>query len=207
MHEIIIQLTLDALMNYKKEISKEELALLPHGKYQGEIVLINDRKNADRALEDLMNCSVIGMDTEARPAFRKGQSFPVSLVQLASDKKVYLFRTLKTGKLPLLEEIIESKEIVKVGIAVHDDLKDLSRQLARTSQNVIDLNRLAQDIGFKSIGARKLTALILNIRISKAQQVSNWENRVLSQAQIDYAATDAWLCREIYLRLAEHYTV
>lgn len=194
-------------MNYKKEISKEELALLPHGKYQGEIVLINDRKNADRALEDLMNCSVIGMDTEARPAFRKGQSFPVSLVQLASDKKVYLFRTLKTGKLPLLEEIIESKEIVKVGIAVHDDLKDLSRQLARTSQNVIDLNRLAQDIGFKSIGARKLTALILNIRISKAQQVSNWENRVLSQAQIDYAATDAWLCREIYLRLAEHYTV
>lgn len=201
MHEIDIQLTLEALMKYKKEISKEELALLPQGKYQGEIVLINDRKNADKALEELMDCPIIGMDTEARPAFRKGQSFPVSLVQLASDKKVYLFRTLETGKLPLLDKIIESKNFVKVGIAVHDDLKDISSRLARTSQNVVDLNRLAQDIGFKSIGARKLSALVLNIRISKAQQVSNWENRVLSQAQIDYAATDAWLCREIYLRL------
>lgn len=202
MHEKDIQLTLGTLMNYKKEITKEELALLPLGKYQGEIELISDRDHAERALNDLVNCPIIGMDTEARPAFRKGQSFPVSLVQLASDKKVYLFRTLETGKLPLLNEIIEDKSIVKVGIAVHDDLKDLSSRLARTARNVVDLNILAHDIGFKNIGARKLSALVLNIRISKAQQVSNWENRVLSQAQIDYAATDAWLCREIYLRLS-----
>jgi ribonuclease D len=188
-------------MNYKKEISKEELALLPHGKYQGEIVLINKRHHAEEALEDIRKCDIIGMDTEARPAFKKGQSFPVSLVQLASDKKVYLFRLLETGRLPVLEEIIEDHNILKVGIAVHDDLKDLSRRLARTARNVVDLNQLASEKGFKNIGARKLSALILNIRISKAQQVSNWENRVLTQAQIDYAATDAWLCREIYLRL------
>lgn len=188
-------------MVYKKEITKEELALLPHGKYQGEIELITDRTKADKALEDLLKCSIIGMDTEARPAFKRGQSFPVSLVQLASDKKVYLFRTLKTGKLPLLDKLIENKEITKVGIAVHDDLKDISSRLAHRAQNVIDLNILAQEHGFKNIGARKLSALVLNIRISKAQQVSNWENRVLTKAQIDYAATDAWLCREIYLRL------
>jgi len=196
-----IQLTLAAQMVYKKEISKEELALLPHGKYQGEIELITDKIKANKALEELMHCSIIGMDTEARPAFRKGQSFPVSLVQLASDKKVYLFRTLQTGKLPLLEELLQHSDITKVGIAVHDDLKDISRRLAYTAQNVVDLNIMAQEKGFKNIGARKLSALVLNIRISKAQQVSNWENRVLTKAQIDYAATDAWLCREIYLRL------
>lgn len=192
-------------MVYKKEITKEELALLPHGKYQGEIELITDRNRADKALEDLMQCNIIGMDTEARPAFRRGQSFPVSLVQLASEKKVYLFRTLKTGKLPLLEELIENKDITKVGIAVHDDLKDISSRLAVRAQNVIDLNILAQEQGFKNIGARKLSALVLKIRISKAQQVSNWENRVLTKAQIEYAATDAWLCREIYLRLLQTY--
>jgi ribonuclease D len=193
-------------MIYKKEISKEELALLPHGKYQGEIELITDKHKANKALEDLMQCNIIGMDTEARPAFRKGQSFPVSLVQLASDKKVYLFRTLQTGKLTLLEELLKDSNITKVGIAVHDDLKDISRRLAYTAQNVIDLNILAQEKGFKNIGARKLSALILNIRISKAQQVSNWENRILTKAQIDYAATDAWLCREIYLRLTHSHS-
>lgn len=188
-------------MNYKKEISKEELALLTHGKYTGEIVLITDKVEADKALQILAKCDVIGIDTEARPAFKKGQSFPVSLVQMADADKVYLFRMLETGKLPLMDEIIENRNIIKVGIAIYDDLKDISPNLARSAENIIDLNRYAQEKGFISIGARKLSALVLNIRISKAQQVSNWENKVLSKAQIDYAATDAWLCREIYLKL------
>lgn len=188
-------------MNYKKEISKEDLALLPHGKYPGEIVLIKDKASADKALIELKKCSIIGIDTESRPAFKKGQYFPVSLVQMADDKKVYLFRMLETGRLPLLEEIIENKDIIKVGIAVHDDIKDISKDLARKAKNMVDLNTFAQQKGFISIGARKLSALVLNIRISKAQQVSNWENKVLSQAQMDYAATDAWLCREVYLKL------
>jgi ribonuclease D len=188
-------------MNYKKEISKEELAMLDHGKFPGEIVLITDREEANIALEKLADCAVIGMDTESRPAFKKGQYFPVSLVQMASAERVYLFRVLETGKLPLLEELIENEDIVKVGIAIHDDIKDLSKKLAQTAKNVVDLNQYAKDRGFLSIGAKKLSALVLNIRISKAQQVSNWENRNLSKAQIDYAATDAWLCREIYLKL------
>jgi ribonuclease D len=188
-------------MKYRREITKEEIALLPHGKYKGVVQLIEDREEAIFALEELSASKIIGIDTEARPAFKKGQSFPVSLVQLASEEKVYLIRTLATGPLPLLKDILEERSITKVGIAIHDDLKDLSRSLSHSSRNIIDLNKFAQQHGFVSIGARKLAALVLNIRISKAQQVSNWENPVLSQAQIDYAATDAWLCREVYLRL------
>jgi len=201
LYEMGIELPLSTKMIYRKEITKEEIANLPHGKFTGNIHLIDNRHEADKALEELMSCNIIGIDTEAKPAFKRGQTFPVSLVQLASEKKVYLFRTLSTGPLPLLKDLLEEQSIVKVGIAIHDDLKDLSKSLSHSSRNIIDLNQFAQDHGFVSIGARKLAALVLNIRISKAQQVSNWENPVLSKAQIDYAATDAWLCREVYLRL------
>lgn len=188
-------------MNYRSEISKEEIISLPLGKYNGNIVLINKYEDAILALEKIKACKVIGIDTEARPAFRRGQSFPVSLLQIATDLEVYLFRLLKTGHLPMLMDILENKHITKVGIAIHDDLKDLSKTMTHKAHNIVDLNQFAQSKGFKSIGARKLSAIVLDIRISKAQQVSNWENAVLSPAQINYAATDAWLCREIYLKL------
>lgn len=192
----------DTRMNYRSEISKEDIISLPLGKYTGNIVLINAYDEAIAALEKIKKCAIIGIDTEARPSFRRGQSFPVSLVQIATDKEVYLFRLLKTGSLPPLMDILENNHITKVGIAIHDDLKDLSKTMTHKAKNIIDLNQYAQSKGFVSIGARKLSAIILNIRISKAQQVSNWENPILSPAQIDYAATDAWLCREIYLKLS-----
>jgi len=100
-----------------------------------------------------------------------------------------------------LAGIFENKEIKKIGIAVFDDLKDLKKLHPFKDESVIDLNLLAPKLGFESIGAKKLSALVLGIRISKRQQVSNWELENLSQAQIDYAATDAWICREIYLKL------
>ena len=146
---------------------------------------------------------MIGIDTEARPAFKRGQYFPVSLVQIADEEQVYLFRTLKTGPIEGLKKVLEDENILKVGIAIQDDLNDLSKTLPMKAKNLLDLNDYAQELGFISIGARKLSAIVLNIRISKAQQVSNWENKVLSPAQIAYAATDAWLCREVYLRLIE----
>lgn len=188
-------------MNYQKEIAKEDIIKFPQGKYPGEIVLITNKEEADKALLTLRKNKVIGIDTEARPAFKKGQRFPVSLVQLAGNNKVYLIRILETGQLPLLKDLLEDDSVLKVGIAIHDDLKDLARDLPHRARNIIDLNSFAQQKGFVSIGAKKLAALVLGIRISKAQQVSNWENKVLSRAQVDYAATDAWLCREIYLKL------
>lgn len=183
------------------KISKEEIIDFPLGKYTGEIVLIQKRSHAETAINEIKQCDIIGMDTETRPAFRRGVSYPVSLIQLATDQKVYLFRLLKTGPLKGIADILEDNSKIKIGIAPADDMKDLNKSIRFNPQNIIDLNKLAIQNGFESIGAKKLSALVLGFRISKAQQVSNWEAEKLTQAQIDYAATDAWICREIYLRL------
>lgn len=188
---------------FKNEISKEELVGIPLGKYTGEIQLISKPKAARAALNEIKKCPVIGIDTESRPAFKKGTSYAVSLVQIATDKKVYLFRILKTGFLKEMIDVLEDSNLIKIGIAPRDDLKDLQKLKSFTPQSVIDLNLFAQKRGFVSIGAKKLSALVLGIRISKAQQVSNWELPSLSQAQIDYAATDAWICLAIYLKLIQ----
>ena len=182
------------------KISKEELAQFPLDKYRGEIALIFNRREAERAILEIKKCNIIGMDTETRPAFRKGVSYPVSLLQLATEKKVYLFRLLETGSLQGIIDILEDESKTKIGIAPGDDMKDLAKARGFKPRNIIDLNKLAQEKGYESIGAKKLSALVLGFRISKAQQVSNWEAKRLSKAQIDYAATDAWICREIFLK-------
>jgi ribonuclease D len=183
------------------KISKEEIIDFPLEKYTGEIVLIQKRSHAEKAIAEIKQCDIIGMDTETRPAFKRGVSYPVSLIQLATDKKVYLFRLLKTGPLQGIADILEDKSKTKIGVAPGDDMKDLNKSIRFKPQNIIDLNKLALQNGFESIGAKKLSALVLGFRISKAQQVSNWEAEKLTHAQIDYAATDAWICREIYLKL------
>jgi len=182
------------------KISKEELAQFPLDKYRGEIALIFNRREAEKAILEIKKCNIIGMDTETRPAFRKGVSYPVSLLQLATEKKVYLFRLLETGSLQGIIDILEDESKTKIGIAPGDDMKDLAKARGFKPRNIIDLNKLAQEKGYESIGAKKLSALVLGFRISKAQQVSNWEAKRLSKAQIDYAATDAWICREIFLK-------
>ena len=104
-----------------------------------------------------------------------------------------------------LLQIFESNNILKVGIAFKDDIKDLQRLRYFNAKNVIDLNETAVDLGYESIGAKKLSALVLGFRISKKQQTSNWEKIQLTEQQIDYAATDAWICRAIFERLNEMY--
>lgn len=192
---------MNKISKFKKVISKEEIALLELGKYSGEIILVESSSHLDRVCMELSKCSLIGIDTETKPTFKKGQLNPVALLQMATDKKVYVIRLLKTSLTDQLASIFSSTKIIKVGIAVRDDLKDLKKMYPFEERNIIDLNILAPELGFESIGAKKLSALVLGIRISKKQQVSNWEAKELTTAQIDYAATDAWICREIYLRL------
>ncbi|MAZ30527.1 MAG: 3'-5' exonuclease [Flavobacteriales bacterium] len=192
---------MNKISKFKKVISKEEIALLELGKYSGEIILVESSSHLDRVCLELSKCSLIGIDTETKPTFKKGHLNPVALLQMATDKKVYVIRLLKTSLTDQLASIFSSTRIIKVGIAVRDDLKDLKKMYPFEEKNIVDLNILAPELGFESIGAKKLSALVLGIRISKKQQVSNWEAKELSTAQIDYAATDAWICREIYLRL------
>lgn len=191
------------VLKYKKVISKEELNLLELNKYSGEIYLVETNDAFKKAVLEIGKSTLIGIDTETKPSFKKGVINSVALLQIATEKKVYIFRLNKVQMNSELASILANKNITKVGIAIHDDLKDLKKIHHFNEENVVDLNILAPKLGFESIGAKKLTALVLGFRISKRQQVSNWEAVELSKAQIDYAATDAWICREIYLRLKE----
>ena len=186
---------------YKKFIAKEDINLLELDKYNGETILVDTDAELEKACSEIEKCAIIGIDTETKPSFRKGQMNTVALLQIATDKKAYIVRLKKVKMSKRLADIFTNEAIKKIGIAIFDDLKDLKKIIPFTDKSVVDLNLLAPKLGFESIGAKKLSALVLGIRISKRQQVSNWELEQLSQAQIDYAATDAWICREIYLKL------
>ncbi|MCS5663855.1 MAG: 3'-5' exonuclease domain-containing protein 2 [Flavobacteriales bacterium] len=188
-------------LKYRKIITKEEISTLELDKYSGEIVLVETENALAKACAEILECTIVGIDTETKPSFRKGQINSVALLQIATDKKVYIIRLKLVAMSKELASIFSNEDIIKVGIAVRDDLKDLKKLQAFDEKSVIDLNVLAPKLGFESIGAKKLSALVLGIRISKRQQVSNWESAELTKAQITYAATDAWICREIYLRL------
>ncbi len=187
---------------FKKFITKEEINALELGKYSGDIVLVDTNEELIRACEEIRACRLIGIDTETKPSFKKGQINSVALLQIATDQKAYIIRLKSVTMGNELASIFSDETIVKVGIAVKDDLKDLKKLHSFEEKSIVDLNFFAPKLGFESIGAKKLSALVLGIRISKRQQVSNWEQKKLTNAQIVYAATDAWICREIYLKLA-----
>jgi len=186
---------------FKKFITKEEINDLELDKYSGEIVIVDTKIALAKVCKEISQSKLIGIDTETKPSFKKGLIYQVALLQIATDKKVYIIRLKRVKMSQDLAQIFSNKDIVKVGIAVRDDIKDLKKIIPFNEQSIVDLNVLAPQLGFESIGAKKLSALVLGIRISKRQQVSNWEVEDLTQAQIDYAATDAWICREIYLKL------
>lgn len=187
--------------SYKKVITKEELSEFPQGGYKGEIVLIETLEQVESVVVEIRSERLIGIDTETKPMFKRGQKHEVALLQLATAEKVYLFRLNSIG-LPLtISDILGDKNVRKIGIALHDDFIALKRRTTFQPANVVDLNTLCKEMGFTSVGAKKLAALILGFRISKRQQTSNWEAETLTQAQIEYAATDAWICREIGLKI------
>ncbi len=188
------------------EISKEELLNYPIAKYEGEVVMVEDKDSLDAFLaSDLYEEEVIGFDTESKPSFKKGMQNKMALIQIATRNKVYLIRVCKLGYPSKLLSFLKNYPGTVVGIGLDDDWRELRRAGARVKpENVVDLNDFAKTKGFVSIGAKKLTALLLGFTISKKQQISNWESDTLTEAQISYAATDAWICRDIYFKLAAH---
>lgn len=186
----------------KTKITKSEINNLPLGKFEGEIIVVDKRDKIPDAIKEIKLERIIGVDTETRPTFKKGALNKTALIQIATEKKVYLFRLNKVGFSLLLADIFENTKIQKIGIAIHQDMKELSDQFKPFKHsNVIDLNILCKTLNFENIGARNLTAILLGFRISKRQQTSNWEANTLNENQLRYAATDAWVAREIYLTL------
>lgn len=184
----------------QKEISKEDVNKLDLSRYEGPIHVVTTPGDVSDAAKVISQEKLLGLDTEKRPTFRKGQINKVALLQIATSNEVYIFKLKKTGLPKCLLEILEDKSILKVGAAIHDDIIELQEICNFNPESFIDLNKHYEAAGFKSFGLRKLTALILGFRISKSQQTSNWEAANLSNAQLTYAATDAWVCREMFFK-------
>jgi ribonuclease D len=183
-----------------RAITREQMLELPIGRYEGEVSLVTTPNDLARARADLMQERVVGFDTETRPAFRKGESYPPCLFQAASAHAVYLFQLRRMEYFPLLAEILAEARIVKAGVAVADDLRTLKHVFPFVERNVVDLGIVGRRTGLDQTGLRNLAGMFMGIRITKGVKTSNWAAPHLSAQQITYAATDAWACRELYLR-------
>lgn len=186
-----------------RSISKEELNKLPLYKFNGPIHLVDTEDTINEAVSTLKQESIIGFDTETRPTFRKGTRYPTSLLQLASSSEVYLFRLTHLGLTPTIADILADEKILKIGVGIRDDIKELQDIHHFEPSNFIDLQKIARKYGLKKTSLRYLSAHFLNVRISKRAQVSPWHKPKLTDHQIRYAATDAWIPREIYLNMLE----
>jgi ribonuclease D len=181
-------------------ISREDLAELPIRRFDGNVRMVVAPEDVADALADIRSESVVGLDTETRPSFRKGESYPPCLVQAATARAVYLFRLPHGNAFEALTEMLQAAQIVKAGVAVLEDLRSLGRVFPFAAKNVVDLGVVARRAGIEQSGLRNLAGLVLGFRVPKGNRTSNWAARQLSPAQITYAATDAWVCRELFLR-------
>ncbi|MGQ0522343.1 MAG: 3'-5' exonuclease [Betaproteobacteria bacterium] len=190
-------------IDFAGSISREEMADLPIRRYEGVVLLIATPRDLEYALADLRQERLVGLDTETRPAFRKGESHLPCLVQVATERAVYLFQFRGQNVFPVLAEMFAAPRIVKAGIGLAHDLRQLKQVFPFAEQNVVDLGLVARRCGLEQTGVRNLAGMFLGFRIPKGNSTSNWAARQLSPAQITYAATDAWACRELFLRF-EH---
>lgn len=190
---------------FQISISPEEISALELASFPGDIVVVDEQGPAlDSAIRYLKRQRILGFDTETRPTFTPDQhSTGTALLQLSGPGKAFLFRLKKTGLPRPLAAILANPAIVKVGAATRDDIKGLQKITRFAPKNFVDLQSIVADYGIRDKSVKKMTAIILGVKISKAQQLSNWEAEHLSESQRRYAATDAWVCREMYRKLME----
>lgn len=188
---------------FDSTIEKNDINKLELNWFRGKVHLITKAEQLSMAFTQINKHLVTGFDTETKPTFKKGEYNHVSMIQIAIPGEVYIIRVNYTGITPEIKDFLESDKHIKVGVALRDDLKDINRLQKFKPSGFIELNQLVKEIGIESNGLRKLTAIILGFRISKNAQVSNWEAEKLTQKQIQYAATDAWVCLEMYTKLKQ----
>jgi len=195
---------MDSQPGLRETISREELALLPLRSYQGAIHLVTTQQDEKSAADALRSETVLGFDTESRPAFVSGVVHPTALVQVAGSKAVYVFQLNKLNHLESILGLFADAAVTKAGVALADDLKKL-RSTYRDFEpaGFVEIGHLSRRAGIKQTGLRTLAGLLLGFRISKREQRSNWGADTLTPSQLRYAATDAWASREIYLKVRD----
>lgn len=188
---------------YSESIAPQEIQQLDYASFAGKIFVIDSvGAEFNRAIAYLRSQKIIGFDTETRPCFSADQPrYGVALLQLSGPDKAFLFRINKMGMHRRLCNLLASEKVIKVGAAIHDDIRGLQRKGDFVPGSFVDLQKIVCEWGIRDKSVKKMAGIILGIRVSKTQQLSNWEADKLSESQCKYAATDAWVCREMYLKL------
>jgi ribonuclease D len=189
---------------FQSTIDKEELKKLPLQSFPGTIHVIDSLEGLKKYVPVLQQEEVLGFDTETRPSFKKGKFNPISLVQMATRFHAFLFRIPSLHLPDELVHLFEDENIIKVGAALHDDLIDLRKVRDFKAGGFLDLQKYVEAFGIENKGVAKLAGIVLGFRISKNQQLSNWDAETLTPAQREYAATDAWVCLRIYQALQSY---
>jgi ribonuclease D len=188
---------------FDERMSREEINSLPIRSFPGEIFVVRRLDQLEAALADLADEKLLGFDTETRPNFKKGQNNLPALLQLAGEKSVYIFQLKPLGLPGELRQLLADPAVIKAGVSVNFDLLQLKRLDSFQEEGFVELATVARESGIRNHGLRGLAAVLLGFRISKSAQRSNWGAENLTEKQLRYAATDAWIGREIYLRLEE----
>ena len=186
-----------------KIMPREEIARLAIREYEGTIRLVASAQDLERAIQVIRGEQVVGLDTETKPTFRKGQFYLPCLVQIATASVVYLFQLKRMEFSGTLVEVLENPALIKAGIGLANDFSKLKRVFPFEPQNIIDLSLVAQQHGIQQSGVRNLAGQLLGFRVTKRSATSNWARPRLTPKQIVYAATDAWVCRELFLRFQQ----
>lgn len=190
-------------MIVKRTITKDEISRLPKEDFNGRMIVIQTESEAEQAIEYLNSFPVVGIDSETRPSFIKGQSHKVALLQVATDECCFLFRLNKIGLIKPIIGFLENPAIIKVGLSLRDDFMMLHKRAPFTQQSCIELQEYVKPFGIQDKSLQKIYAILFALKISKSQRLSNWEADILTESQKKYAATDAWACYKIYTLLQE----
>jgi ribonuclease D len=191
------------LPSHKVNITNEEINELPLSAFEGKVYVISDKSKLENAFQEISKHKLVGFDTETKPVFVSGRYNKVALLQIAIPGRVFLVRLNETGLTKPIIDFLEDTSILKAGVALHDDIKGLQKLSHYKPGGFVELAHLSKEAGLQVESVKKLTALLLGFRISKSAQTSNWEAMILNEKQISYAATDAWVCLEIYKKLKQ----
>lgn len=191
------------MTQYTHTIKKEEISLLPIEEFTGRIIVIDTEKDADKAIEYLLQFPAVGFDTETRPSFKKGTRYKISLMQISTHEACFLFRLNRIGFPQVLEEFLASEEVMKIGLSLRDDFGAIQKRTNINPVNFLDLQNYVGQFGIEDASLQKIYAILFDKKISKGQRLSNWEADALTEPQKKYAALDAWACLKIYNQLNE----
>ena len=180
------------------KFDKHAITALPPLKFPGRIIVIQSADETEKAVDYLLSADILGVDTETKPSFKRGENHKVSLLQVSNRDTCFLFRLHRTGMTPAIIRLLEDDTVLKVGLSWHDDILMLKKRCDFTPGLFVDLQDLVGNIGIEDRSLQKLYANVFGMKISKRQRLTNWESDVLSDGQKLYAATDAWSCINLY---------